>query len=134
MATLETKHIRCPNCAEKLDVGVPPVGGRTRRVVTMCPHCRYDLVVSREKKSGKKSDSKSAKAEEPLRIRACMRWEVACPYCKEQTAARVPPKGVLRRKETTPCGRCRKPLIVERREEGQLVLRAHRGILEGSLL
>ena len=120
---LETRRIRCPNCSKPLDVGVPPQTGRTRRVVTRCASCNYDLVVSR----GKQPD-------EPLRIRACMRWDVTCPYCEEATVARVPPKGVLRRKETTPCQHCRKPLIVERREEGQLVLRAHRGILEGTLL
>ena len=122
-ANIETRHIRCPNCSESLDVGVPPDTGRTRRVVTRCKSCNYDLVVSR----GKNDD-------EPLRIRACMRWDVTCPYCKEQTVARVPPKGLLRRKETAPCRHCRKPLIVERREEGQLVLRAHRGILEGTVL
>lgn len=120
--TIATRHIRCPNCSRTLDVGVPPETGRTRRVVTLCEHCHYDLVVSR----GQKED-------DPLRIRACMRWEVTCPYCQEPTIARVPPKGVLRRKETAPCRHCRKPLIVERREEGQLVLRAHRGILEGTL-
>ena len=120
---IATRHIRCPNCSKTLDVGVPPEAGRTRRVVTHCVNCNYDLVVSRGKKE-----------EEPLRIRACMRWDVTCPYCKEPTIARVPPKGVLRRKETAPCRHCRKPLIVERREEGQLVLRAHRGILEGTLL
>ena len=124
MATqVATKHIRCPNCSHTLDVGIPPETGRTRRVVTRCAQCNYDLVVSRAQKEG-----------EPLRIRACLRWEVTCPYCQEATVARVPPKGLLRRKETTPCRLCRKPLIVERREEGQLVLRAHRGILEGSLL
>ena len=122
-ANIETKHIRCPNCSKTLDVGVPPDTGRTRRVVTHCLNCNYDLVVSR-----------SEKDDEPLRIRACMRWDVTCPYCQEQTVARVPPKGLLRRKETAPCRHCRKPLIVERREEGQLVLRAHRGILEGTLL
>lgn len=120
---LETRHIRCPNCSKPLDVGVPPETGRTRRVVTTCANCNHDLVVSR----GQQED-------EPLRIRACMRWDVTCPYCKEPTVARVPPKGLLRRKETAPCRHCRKPLIVERREEGQLVLRAHRGILEGTLL
>ena len=120
---ISVKRIRCPNCSNRLDVGTPPESGRTRRVVTMCPNCNYDLVVSRSQKDG-----------EPLRIRACMRWDVTCPYCKADTVARVPPKGLLRRKETTPCRDCRKPLIVERREEGQLVLRAHRGILEGSLL
>lgn len=120
---LETRHIRCPNCSKALDVGVPPETGRTRRVVTTCVNCNYDLVVSR----GQQED-------EPLRIRACMRWDVTCPYCKESTVARVPPKGLLRRKETAPCRHCRKPLIVERREEGRLVLRAHRGILEGTLL
>ena len=118
-----TRHIRCPNCSIRLDVGVPPETGRTRRVVTLCRACNHDLVVSRAQKDG-----------EPLRIRACLRWDVTCPYCKEPTVARVPPKGLLRRKETAPCRNCRKPLIVERREEGQLVLRAHRGILEGSLL
>ena len=120
---LETRHIRCPNCSKPLDVGVPPETGRPRRVVTRCARCNYDLVVSRSEQEG-----------EPLRIRACMRWDVTCPYCKEPTVARVPPKGLLRRKETSPCKHCRKPLIVERREEGQLVLRAHRGILEGALL
>ncbi len=120
---IQTKHIRCPNCSNRLDVGVPPESGRTRRVVTLCPGCGYDLVVSR-----------SDKDDEPLKIRACMRWDVTCPYCKAETVARVPPKGLLRRKETSPCRHCRKPLIVERREEGQLVLRAHRGILEGTLL
>ena len=93
----------------------------------MCKSCQYDLVVSRGRQSGKQSD-------EPLRIRACMRWGVTCPYCDEPTVARVPPKGLLQRKETSPCRHCRKPLIVERREEGRLVLRAHRGILEGGLL
>ena len=122
-AELETRRIRCPNCSNSLDVGVPPASGRTRRVVTRCARCNYDLVVSR----GQQED-------EPLRIRACMRWDVTCPYCKEPTVARVPPKGLLRRKETSPCRHCRKPLIVERREEGHLVLRAHRGILEGTLL
>ncbi len=121
--SVKTKRIRCPNCSEPLDVGLPPERGRTRRMVTLCPNCNYDLVVSRSEKDG-----------EPLRIRACMRWAVTCPYCKEPTVARVPPKGLLRRKETAPCRHCRKPLIVERREEGQLVLRAHRGILEGTLL
>ncbi len=120
---VSTRRIRCPNCDQRLDVGVPPEEGRPRRVVTMCRQCRYDLVVSQSEKSG-----------EPLRIRACMRWDVTCPYCEQLTVARVPPKGLLRRKETSPCVHCRKPLIVERREEGQLVLRAHRGILEGSLL
>ncbi len=120
---VSTRRIRCPNCDQRLDVGVPPERDRPRRVVTMCRQCRYDLVVSRSEKSG-----------EPLRIRACMRWDVTCPYCEQPTVARVPPKGLLRRKETSPCVHCRKPLIVERREEGQLVLRAHRGILEGSLL
>ena len=120
---LATRRIRCPNCSKVLDVGVPPETGRTRRVVTTCANCNYDLVVSR----GQQED-------EPLRIRACMRWNVTCPYCKEPTVARVPPKGLLRRKEPAPCRHCRKPLIVERREEGQLVLRAHRGILEGTLL
>jgi len=90
-------------------------------VVTLCPHCDYDLVVSR-------ADEADAGG---LRIRACLRWETTCPYCKEATVARVPPKGVLRRKETTPCSLCNRPLIVERREEGKLVLRAHRGIVEG---
>lgn len=120
---IAARRIRCPNCSSRLDVGVPPETGRTRRVVTLCRACNYDLVVSRAEKDGG-----------PLRIRACMRWDVTCPYCKEPTVARVPPKGLLRRKETAPCRHCRKPLIVERREEGQLVLRAHRGILEGSLL
>ena len=120
---IATRHIRCPNCSNTLDVGVPPQTGRTRRVVTHCLNCNYDLIVSRAQKQ-----------DEPLRIRACMRWDVTCPYCKEPTVARVPPKGVLKRKETAPCRHCRKPLIVERREEGQLVLRAHRGILEGTLL
>lgn len=100
---------------------MPPAEGRPRRVVTQCPHCDHDLVVSREK-DGKR------------RIRACRRWETTCPYCKEPTIARVPPKGVLQRKETTPCMHCRRPLIVERREEGKLVLRAHRGLVEGFLL
>lgn len=120
---MESKLIRCPSCAARLEVGVPPETGRTRRVVTLCRECQHDLVVSR----GRKED-------EPLRIRACKRWAVTCPYCKERSIARVPPTGVLRRKETTPCLHCRKPLIVERREEGTLVLRAHRGILEGALL
>ena len=93
----------------------------------MCKSCQYDLVVSRSRQSDKQLD-------EPLRIRACMRWGVTCPYCDQPTVARVPPKGLLRRKETSPCRHCRKPLIVERREEGRLVLRAHRGILEGGLL
>ena len=100
---------------------MPPGEGRPRRVVTLCPHCDYDLVVSRADEAD----------EGGLRIRACLRWETTCPYCKEATVARVPPKGVLRRKETTPCSSCRRPLIVERREEGKLVLRAHRGIVEG---
>ncbi len=120
---MDTKQIRCPQCERPLAVGVPPESGRTRRVVTQCVGCEHDLVVSR-----------GSKAAEPLRIRACKRWAVVCPYCKEPTIARLPPKGVLRRKETTPCAGCRKPLIVERREEGTVVLRAHRGILEGTLL
>lgn len=120
---MQTKLIRCPTCADRLEVGVPPESGRTRRVVTLCRACNHDLVVSRGRK-----------ADEPLRIRACKRWAVTCPYCKEPTIARVPPAGVLRRKETAPCHLCRKPLIVERREEGTLVLRAHRGILEGAVL
>ncbi|HJN94065.1 MAG TPA: hypothetical protein QGF05_15280 [Dehalococcoidia bacterium] len=117
---METKRIRCPNCAESTEVGTPPPEGRPRRVVTTCPHCAYDLVVSRE--------------EDGMRIRACLRWETTCPYCKKATIARVPPKGTLRRKELTPCQECRRPLIVERRDEGKLVLRAHRGIVEGTLL
>lgn len=116
----QTKRIRCPHCSERTQVGVPPREGRTRRVVTQCPHCRYDLVVSRGT-SG------------PMQIRACLRWEITCPYCKKPTIARVPPAGTLRRKELTPCASCRKPLVVERREEGKLVLRAHRGIIEGTL-
>lgn len=120
---METRRIRCPNCSVSLAVGVPPSEGRTRRVVTQCEACDHDLVVSRGRK-----------AEDPLLIRACRRWAVTCPYCKERTVARVPPQGMLRRKETAPCRHCRKPLIVERREEGTLVLRAHRGILEGALL
>ena len=102
-------------------MGVPPPEGRTRRVVTQCPHCEYDLVVSR-------ADDPDGNS---YRIRACLRWQTTCPYCKEAAVARVPPKGVLRRKETTPCQSCRRPLIVERREEGKIVLRAHRGIVEG---
>ena len=120
---METRRIRCPSCERPLDVGVPPGEGRTRRIVTQCSACDHDLVVSR----GRKPD-------DPLLIRACRRWAVTCPYCKEPTIARVPPKGAMRRKETAPCKHCRRPLIVERREEGKLVLRAHRGILEGSLL
>ena len=120
---MQSKRIRCPNCSSRLDVGVPPDSGRTRRVVTQCVACDHDLVVSR-----------SQQADEPLRIRACRRWAVTCPYCKEPTIARVPPQGLVRRKETAPCQHCRKPLIVERREEGQIVLRAHRGILEGAIL
>ena len=69
-----------------------------------------------------------------MQIRACLRWETTCPYCKQPTVARVPPPGAGRRKELTPCASCRKPLVVERREEGKLVLRAHRGIIEGTLL
>lgn len=118
-----TKRIRCPQCERALEVGLPPADGRTRRVVTHCTGCEHDLVVSRARKD-----------DEPLRIRACKRWAVTCPYCKEPTIARLPPAGLLRRKETTPCRHCRKPLIVERREEGKIVLRAHRGILEGALL
>jgi hypothetical protein len=117
---VEKKSIRCPNCTQSTEVGVPPEEGRPRRVVTTCPHCSYDLVVSREA--------------DGMRIRACMRWETTCPYCKKATVARVPPKGQLRRKELTPCQACRRPLIVERRDEGRLVLRAHRGIIEGTLL
>ena len=56
-ANIETRHIRCPNCSHNLDVGVPPDSGRTRRVVTRCANCNYDLVVSR----GQKQD-------EPLRM------------------------------------------------------------------
>ena len=122
---METRAIRCPQCQNRTKVGVPPGVGRTRRVVTQCPHCRYDLVVSRS------ADSAESAA---LRIRACLRWETTCPYCKEPTVARVPPKSALRRKETTPCSSCRRPLIVERREEGKVVLRAHRGIVEGMVL
>lgn len=118
---METRPIRCPQCSASTEVGVPPAEGRPRRVVTQCPHCQYDLVVSRA------DDTEDS----GYRIRACMRWETTCPYCKESTIARVPPKGVLRRKETTPCQSCRRPLIVERREEGKIVLRAHRGIVEG---
>lgn len=121
---METRRIRCPNCATATEVGVPPSEGRTRRVVTQCSGCSYDLVVSRND-----SDKQGG-----MRIRACQRWETTCPYCKEATVARVPPKGTLRRKETTPCGNCRRPLIVERREEGTLVLRAHRGLVEGFAL
>ncbi len=117
---MDTRSIRCPHCAEPTEVGVPPSEGRPRRVVTLCPHCDYDLVVSRADKSG-----------DDFRIRACLRWETTCPYCKQPTLARVPPKGLMRRKETTPCASCRRPLIVERRGEGKLVLRAHRGIVEG---
>ena len=119
MDAMETKSIRCPNCDGSMDVGVPPDEGHPRRVVTLCRHCDYDLVVSREK--------------DGMRIRACMRWETTCPYCKESTIARVPPKGTLRRKELTPCESCRHPLIVERREEGKIILRAHRGLIEGAL-
>lgn len=118
---METRSIKCPQCSASTQVGVPPAEGRPRRVVTQCPNCEYDLVVSRAKDT---SDG-------GYRIRACLRWETTCPYCKEPTVARVPPKGVLRRKETTPCQACRRPLIVERREEGKVVLRAHRGIVEG---
>ena len=118
---MELRRIGCPQCGESTAVGVPPQEGRPRRVVTLCPHCRYDLVVSRDQEAA-------------LRIRACRRWETTCPYCREATVARVPPTGVLRRKELTPCQRCRRPLIVERREEGKLVLRAHRGLLEGMVL
>lgn len=116
-----TKRIRCPHCSEPTEVGLPPLEGRTLRVVTQCPHCRYDLVVSR-------GDG------DHMQIRACLRWETTCPYCKQPTVARVPPPGAGRRKELTPCASCRKPLVVERREEGKLVLRAHRGIIEGTLL
>ena len=117
---METKTIRCPQCSERTEVGLPPSEGRTRRVVTQCPHCRYDLVVSRDHGA--------------LRIRACLRWQVTCPYCKQPAIARVPPKGALRRKELTPCASCHRPLIVERRQDDALVLRAHRGIIEGLLL
>ncbi len=120
---MPTSRIRCPQCEQPLEVGVPPAEGRTRRVVTHCTSCEHDIVVSR-----------GNKPEDRLRIRACKRWAVTCPYCKEPTIARLPPAGMLRRKETTPCEHCRKPLIVERREEGKIVLRAHRGILEGALL
>ena len=120
--SLRRKRIRCPNCEKSTEVGLPPEEGRTRRVVTQCPHCTYDLVVARGMEG------------EGLKIRACARWETTCPYCGEATVARVPPKGVLRRKETTPCRNCQRPLIVERREEGKLVLRAHRGIIEGLAL
>ena len=116
---METRRIRCPHCHEPTTVGVPPREARPRRVVTQCPHCRYDLVVSQRRGA-------------PV-IRACLRWETTCPYCKEPTVARVPPAGALRRKETTPCASCRRPLVVERREEGKVVLRAHRHWLEGSL-
>jgi hypothetical protein len=126
---METRRIRCPNCDTSTEVGVPPSEGRTRRVVTQCGGCAYDLVVSRD--ADKKRDPENPGA---MRIRACQRWETTCPYCKEATVARVPPKGTLRRKETTPCGHCRRPLIVERREEGTLVLRAHRGMVEGFAL
>ena len=119
----QTSLIRCPQCRAQLEVGLPPTDGRTRRVVTRCRGCDHDLVVSRGRD-----------AAESLRIRACKRWAVACPYCSEPTIARLPPAGLLRRKETTPCQHCRKPLIVERREEDKVVLRAHRGILEGALL
>lgn len=119
----QTSLIRCPQCRAQLEVGLPPTDGRTRRVVTRCRGCDHDLVVSRGRD-----------ADESLRIRACKRWAVTCPYCSEPTIARLPPAGLLRRKETTPCQHCRKPLIVERREEGKVVLRAHRGILEGALL
>ena len=118
---MATHQIRCPNCATPTEVGIPPASGRPRRVVTQCPTCAHDLVVSRRE-------------DEQLVIRACRRWETQCPYCHQTTVARVPPKGALRRKETTPCVHCRRPLIVERREEGKLVLRAHRGLLEGLLL
>ena len=118
--SLQTKRIRCPHCSGRTQVGVPPPEGRPRRVVTQCPHCRYDLVVSRG-------------TSEQMLIRACLRWEITCPYCKKPAVARVPPAGALRRKELTPCTSCRKPLVVERREEGKLVLRAHRGIIEGTL-
>ena len=99
---------------------MPAAEGRTRRVVTQCPHCRYDLVVSRGEGG-------------QMQIRACLRWETTCPYCKQPTIARVPPAEAMRRKELTPCASCRKPLVVERRDEGKLVLRAHRGIIEGTL-
>ena len=120
---METRRIRCPNCSAALEVGVPPDEGRTRRAVTLCRACDRDIVVSRPTGEG-----------EPHRIRACKRWRVTCPYCKRPAIARVPPDGALRRKETTACEHCRRPLIVERREAGKLVLRAHRGILEGALL
>ncbi len=122
---MDTRGIRCPHCEARTQVGLPPRDGRTRRVVTQCPHCRYDLVVSRP------ADPTDGEA---LRIRACLRWETTCPYCKQPTIARVPPKAALQRKETTPCQVCRRPLIVERREEGKIVLRAHRGIVEGLVL
>lgn len=122
---METRAIRCPHCEGRTEVGTPPSRGRTRRVVTQCPHCQYDLVVSRTADTAE---------EGTLCIRACLRWETTCPYCEEPTVARVPPKGALRRKEITPCRSCRRPLIVERREEGNLVLRAHRGIVEGMVL
>ena len=118
---MDTKAIRCPQCTNRTEVGLPPADGRTKRVVTQCPHCGYDLVVSRAPGGD-------------LIIRACLRWETTCPYCKQPTVARVPPKGALRRKEVTPCTACRRPLIVERREEDTLVLRAHRGVLEGFVL
>ena len=121
---METRTIHCPQCSESTEVGVPPPEGRTRRVVTQCPHCEYDLVVSRPDDTDGNS----------YRIRACLRWQTTCPYCKRPTVARVPPKGALRRKEVTPCTACRRPLIVERREEDTLVLRAHRGALEGFVL
>lgn len=120
---MQTSHIRCPQCERLLEVGVPPAEGRTRRVVTHCRGCEHDLVVSRGRQGG-----------DPLKIRACKRWAVRCPYCRGPTIARLPPSGALRRKETTPCEHCRKPLIVERREGGKVVLRAHRGFLEGALL
>ena len=117
------RAVGSPAASEKLQKVLAARGLGSRRVVTHCAGCEHDLVVSRGRN-----------AEEPLRIRACKRWAVTCPYCKEPTIARLPPAGLLRRKETTPCQRCRKPLIVERREEGKIVLRAHRGILEGALL
>ena len=118
---METRGIRCPQCQASTEVGVPPPEGRPLRVVTLCPHCGFDLVVSRPRDGA-------------LRIRACRRWPVTCPYCRAATVARVPPTGVLRRKEITPCDHCRRPLVVERREEDKLVLRAHRGLLEGAVL
>ncbi len=90
-------------------------------MVTQCPYCAYDLVVSQ------------GTAGKPV-IRACLRWATTCPYCQQATIARAPPKGVLRRKEITPCRHCAQPLIVERREEGRLVLRAHRSVLKGGVL